>query len=144
MPDSVTCATTCYMNKGPERGVAYDFWLRVRSEQAARGWTDSELHARSGISRTTIDRLAKGKRPPQARVVNALAETLDIERDEAHQLAGLIPRRSTEPEPAQPRVSVREAIMQETAYDDRTRHLMLQLVELIENATGGGNGRKAS
>lgn len=124
------------MNREPERGVAYDFWVRVQTEQARRGWNDSELHARSGIPRTTVDRLKKGKRAPQPNTVNSLAKALGIDLDEAHQLSGLVPRPPTEPDPGQPRVSVREAIMTEPAYSDDDRETLLRLLDIIERGKG--------
>ena len=118
-----------------DRGVAYDFWLRVRNEQAARGWTDVELQERSGIPRGTVDRLAKGKRPPLARVVNSLADALGIDRTEAYRLAGRVPA-ADEAEAEQPAsaVSVREAIQTDPIYTDEQRQAMLQLVDIFEQA----------
>jgi transcriptional regulator with XRE-family HTH domain len=122
------------MIDGSERGVAYNFWLRVRTEQAERGWNDLELQSQSGIPRGTVDRLKKGKRPPQPRVVNALADALGIDRGEAHRLARLLPGS------AQPgEVSVREAIMRDSTYTPKQRETMLQVVDLIEQANRAAN-----
>ena len=77
---SGTCfrATTCYMTDESDRGVAYNFWLRVQSELASRGWTDVELNRRSGVPRSTVDRLKTGTRVQRA-TVNALAMTAAVE-----------------------------------------------------------------
>jgi len=130
---------SCYnmhVTQGPERGVAYDFWWRVRTEQDARGWTDDELRARSGIARTTVDRLQAGKRPPTARVVNALAGALDIDLTEAHRLAGRTPAPpATESgEEDDPRVSAREAILRDRIYTDQQRKTMLELLDIFDEA----------
>ncbi|MEU8329848.1 helix-turn-helix transcriptional regulator [Micromonospora sp. NPDC048839] len=122
-----------------ERGVAYDFWVRVRAEQNARGWTDDELRDQSGIARTTVDRLQVGKRPPTARTVNALSRALGIDETEAHQLAGRLPRDTPASGTAtpfqQPRTpSVREAILADPIYDDDQRRAMLQLIDIFEQA----------
>lgn len=123
-----------------ERGVAYNFWLRVKTEQAARGWNDVELQNRSGIPRGTVDRLAKGKRPPQARVVNALAEALEIDATEAHQLAQIVPR-----QPQSGAMSVRDAIMHDPNYTEKQRQTMLELIEIFEQAnTGEGRDSAAN
>lgn len=54
-----------------------------------RGWTKTELHRRAKVSRMTIDGLIAGRKPlPET--VNKIADALDIPRDEAHRLAGLI------------------------------------------------------
>ncbi|KIR64594.1 hypothetical protein TK50_02785 [Micromonospora haikouensis] len=130
---------SCYnmhVTQGPERGVAYDFWWRVRHEQGARGWTDEELRARTGIARTTVDRLRGGRRPPTARVVNALADALDIDLTEAHRLAGRTPVPPAAPTDGEgtPRVSAREAILRDPAYTDQQRRTMLDLLDIFEQA----------
>lgn len=126
-----------------DRGVAYDFWLRVRNEQDARGWTDVELQNRSGIPRGTVDRLAKGKRPPLARVVNALADALGIERDEAQRLAGRVPAiEEAEHEQPATAVSVREAVQADPIYTEEQRQAMLQLLDIFEQANQSGDQRR--
>ncbi|MEV5820576.1 helix-turn-helix domain-containing protein [Micromonospora haikouensis] len=124
------------MTQGPERGVAYDFWWRVRTDQGARGWTDEELRARTGIARTTVDRLRGGKRPPTARVVNALADALDIDLTEAHRLAGRTPAppAAFADEEGAPRMSAREAILRDPAYTDQQRRAILELLDIFEQA----------
>lgn len=122
-----------------ERGVAYNFWVRVKAEQASRGWTDSELYRRSGIARNTIAGLQSRKRV-EAATINALADALDIPQAEAHQLAGLVP---AEDQPA--RVSsVREAVLTDPVYTEEQRQAMLQLLDIFEQANqGGSQGRRA-
>ncbi|SCL16509.1 DNA-binding transcriptional regulator, XRE-family HTH domain [Micromonospora pallida] len=144
----VRIVRTCYNLHMSERGVAYAFWLRVRSEQATRGWTDDELKERSGIARTTIDRLAKGKRPPLARVVNSLAKALDIDNDEAHRLAGRLPgepdQAEGEPSPAERRISAREAVLNDPDLNDQQRAVILGVIDLITGGGGEDQGRQAS
>ncbi|WP_431906025.1 helix-turn-helix domain-containing protein [Micromonospora carbonacea] len=127
------------MTQGPERGVAYDFWWRVRTEQGARGWTDEELRARTGVARTTVDRLQAGRRPPTARVVNALAEALDIDLTEAHRLAGRTPAPPVAftDEDGGPRVSAREAVRRDPAFTDQQRRTLLDLLDIFEQANRG-------
>ncbi|SCF00384.1 Transcriptional regulator, contains XRE-family HTH domain [Micromonospora haikouensis] len=137
--DYVRIMQSCYnmhVTRGPERGVAYDLWWRVRHEQGTRGWTDEELRARTGVARTTVDRLRGGKRPPTARVVNALADALDIDLTEAHRLAGRAPAppaASIDGEGA-PRVSAREAILRDPAYTDQQRRAIMELLDIFEQA----------
>jgi len=126
------------MAEEADRGVAHALWLRVRAEQAARGWNDVELQRHSGIPRGTVDRLRRGKRPPQPRVVNALADVLGIDRGEAHRLAGLVPDR-----PAPGQVSVREAILADPTYTEEQRRTMLALVDLIEKTNRENRARRA-
>lgn len=139
---------SCYnmhVTQGPgrsvDRGVAYDFWMRVRTEQGARGWTDDELHRRTGIARTTIDRLRSGKRPPTARVVNALADALDINLADAHRLAGRTPSPvDSDDEAPEPRISVREAILRDRIYTEQQRKAMLELLDIFEQANRARQG----
>lgn len=133
----------CYnvhMQSGSERGVGYAFWRRVKAEQAARGWTDAELSDRAGgLAWSTIDRLKKGKRPPLARVVNALADALEIDRAEAYRLAGRPPYDPTEDEPEPPAdpgrsERAREAIRNDPLYDEWQRGVLLEIFDVIERA----------
>ncbi|GAA2069553.1 helix-turn-helix domain-containing protein [Polymorphospora rubra] len=121
------------MPERSERGVAYNFWLRVKTEQATRGWNDVELQRQSGIPRGTTDRLKVGKRPPQPRIVNALADALGIDRDEALSLARITP-----PGTGPTAVSAREAIEQDPMFNEDQRETMLRLLDMIEQANQAG------
>ena len=57
---------------------------------ALLGWTKVELAERSGVARTTIDNWNTNRRRPSAQAVNAVADTLGIDREEAHVLAGIV------------------------------------------------------
>jgi transcriptional regulator with XRE-family HTH domain len=135
MSGMVQRATTCYMTDGSERGPAYAFWLRVKTKQAERGWSDSELYRRSGVSRNTIKGL-KNRTRTEADTVNNLADALDIPRDEAYRLAGLLP--SDEPAPQIDTVAVdaRLAILHEPIYTEEQRQAMLTLHDFF-----AGTGR---
>lgn len=130
MSGMVRRATTCYMSDGSERGPAYAFWVRVRTEQAERGWSDSELYRRSGVSRNTIKGL-KTRTRTEADTVNKLADALEIPRDEAYRLAGLLP--SDDPAPSIDTVAVdaRLAILNERIYSEEQREAMLRLHDLF-------------
>jgi transcriptional regulator with XRE-family HTH domain len=114
------------MADGSDRGVAYDFWVRVKREQASRGWTDEELRRQSGIARTTVDRLEKGKRAPAAATVNSLATALDVDQDEAHRLARLVPDL-----PRSGGVSTRDAVLRDPNYTETQRQTMLELLDVF-------------
>lgn len=118
------------MTERSDRGVAYNFWVRVKTEQASRGWTDSELHRRSGISRNTIAGL-KTRTRVEAGTINALAAALEIPQTEAHQLAGLVPADDEQPGPAS---AAREAILNDPLYNDEQRQAMLQLLDIFDKA----------
>ncbi|MBQ1064521.1 helix-turn-helix transcriptional regulator [Micromonospora sp. C41] len=125
-----------------ERGPAYNFWVRVKTEQATRGWSDSELNRRSGVSRNTIKDLGTRTRV-EAETINALADALDIPRTDAHRLAGIVPADAHTSD--ERRVSVREAILADPNYNEQQRQTMLQLVDIIDqaNRAGGGEQRRA-
>ncbi|MEV0382843.1 helix-turn-helix transcriptional regulator [Nonomuraea sp. NPDC050643] len=78
------------------KGPAYAFWERVERERKRLGLTQSQLQGESGIDRTTLYRMKTAK--PQADTVLALAEVLNIDQDEALELAGVITR-EVAPEP---------------------------------------------
>lgn len=91
-----------------QQGAAHAFWRRLEKKRIALEWTKSRLsqetikHTADGhpIPRTTIDRLRTQTRPPHPRIVNALADAVGLDRDEAAVLAGLIPPAPPpEPEP---------------------------------------------
>lgn len=68
---------------------ALPLWLRVERERVAKVWTKSTLARKSGVARTTIDRLQANQRKPLPETVAALADALGIPRQEAFALAGL-------------------------------------------------------
>ncbi|MEV4384363.1 helix-turn-helix transcriptional regulator [Micromonospora sp. NPDC049580] len=111
-----------------ERGPAYNFWVRVKAEQAARGWTDSELFRQSGVTRNTINGLKTRKRV-EAATVNAIADALEIPRDEAHVLAGLVPAEDEQPD--REAADAREAILRDQIYTEEQRAAMLHLHDLF-------------
>lgn len=111
-----------------ERGPAFNFWARVKSEQATRGWTGSELFRQSGVTRNTINGLKTRKRV-EATTVNAIADALEIPRDEAHVLAGLVPPDDEQPDTEA--ASAREAILRDPIYSDEQREAMLRLHDLF-------------
>ncbi|MBM0274102.1 helix-turn-helix domain-containing protein [Micromonospora tarensis] len=117
-----------------ERGPAYNFWARVKSEQATRGWSDSELFRQSGVTRNTINGLKTRKRV-EAATVNAIADALDIPRDKAHVLAGLVP--SDDEQPDTEAADAREAILRDPIYNDEQRAAMLQLHDLFARTNRG-------
>lgn len=73
-------------------GVAHALWNRVETERLNNGLTRIELAERTGLARSTIDRLKTGRRTPQPETVRALATELDIDLTEAFELAGLGPK----------------------------------------------------
>jgi transcriptional regulator with XRE-family HTH domain len=73
-----------------QRGIAYPLYQRVGRELALRGWTHVELQRRSGVARSTVSKWATGQQPPLPARVNAVADTLGIDRAEALRLAGIL------------------------------------------------------
>lgn len=135
-------ATTCYMADGSGRGPAYNFWVRVKTEQAKRGWSDSELSRRTGVSRNTIKGLRARSRQ-SAETVNSVADALDIPRDEAYRLAGLIPsddQPAAEPAPESRVISAREAILLDPIYTPSQRRTMIELLDMFEQLNRSQRG----
>jgi transcriptional regulator with XRE-family HTH domain len=131
MSCSDPCGTKCDVMHISQRGVAYDFWLQVERARVAREWSKSELAERAGIPRKTIDNLEVSRRAPQVRIVNALADALEIDRDEAACLATLLPADAATVDPSE---DVRGAIRRSTAYTEEQRAMLLSMVDLIETA----------
>ena len=127
MSGTFLCATTCCMTERSERGPAFAFWRRMKAEQAARDWTDSELHRRSRVSRNTIKDLGIRKRVETA-TISALADALEIPRHEAYELAGIVPPEDAQPDPA---ADARAAILRDRIYTDEQREAMLRLHDLF-------------
>lgn len=82
----------------PERRVrrevgpppAARFHARVLTELASKGRSKLWLHQQSGVARNTIDNWATQPRSPQAASIMAVADALDIPREEAAALSGLV------------------------------------------------------
>ena len=115
-------------------------WFHLVMETTAlKGWTKAELSDRSGVARSTIDGWARNPRPPQARSVVAVADTLGIDRAEAVRLAGIVtvgPAHADEPE----RISahLRREIERELKDPERTA----RAIAYIEGELSGpGAGR---
>jgi hypothetical protein len=131
-------ATTPYM-AGRGKGVAYPLWLRVEQERIRLGLTKMELWQRMkaaapddapAVSRGTIDNLRDSTRAPQPRIVHALADALGIDRDEAAQLAGLVPSALSG------NTSVRESIVASSVYTDAEKQVLLGLLDVLDAAKG--------
>ncbi|MFY1588950.1 helix-turn-helix domain-containing protein [Micromonospora sp. WMMD734] len=120
------------MTERSKRGPAFAFWRRMRAEQAARDWTDSELHRQSGVSRNTIKDLGIRTRV-EAATISALADALGIPRREAYELAGIVPPED-DPQPIDTvAVDARLAILHDPIYSDEQREAMLTLHDLFAN-----------
>jgi transcriptional regulator with XRE-family HTH domain len=76
---------------------ALAWYSRVTEAIALRGWSKAELSERAGVARSTIDGWQRNPRRPQAKSVNAVADTLGIGRAEALRLAGIVGEPRQEP-----------------------------------------------
>jgi transcriptional regulator with XRE-family HTH domain len=109
-------------------GVSYELWRAIKKRLAEKGMSQRALIAQTRIPATTLDRLKTQTRPPQARIVNVLADALDIDRDEAHRLAGLVP--------ADEQTDVRSAVVASTAYTDQQKAMLLEVIDSLDKANG--------
>jgi len=110
-------------------GIAHPLHIRIARELAARGMGKAELAKIAKVSRNTLDQLAWIVNPPHPTTVAAIADALDIDREEAAELAGLVP---TTPDDAS--APVREAIASNPVFTDAQRRTLLQMVEIIDAA----------
>jgi transcriptional regulator with XRE-family HTH domain len=58
--------------KGTTSGVAGHFGKQVRRDRLSHGWTIAELAQHTGINAAHVSRIESGKRPPTARIADAL------------------------------------------------------------------------
>jgi transcriptional regulator with XRE-family HTH domain len=65
--------------KGAE-GVAGHFGKQVRRDRLAHGWTMAELAQHTGINAAHLSRIESGRRPPTARIADALDRVLPERR----------------------------------------------------------------
>lgn len=113
-------------------GVGYNFARRVHTERLRRGWSKTELHLKSGVSRSTLDNLGYGSLPPFVATVDALADTLGIPRDEAYQLAGLeLPQWDPPTDASAP---VRAAIEASATFTADQKAMLLAMVRTLDEA----------
>jgi transcriptional regulator with XRE-family HTH domain len=75
---------------GNVRGIAYPLWERVETARALKGWSSVRLHRETGVSRSTVAKLATQPKPPLPSTVCALADALGIPREEALKLSGFL------------------------------------------------------
>lgn len=127
-------------------GIAQRFWLRVEQERVAKGMTKEALstatarHTPDGkvIPRSTIDNLRTTTRPPQPRIVFAIADALGLDRTEAAELAGVLPARTADD------IDVRRAIESSPTFTAVQKTALLELVDAMDaanRARGGGTDR---
>ncbi|GAA2516866.1 helix-turn-helix transcriptional regulator [Winogradskya humida] len=109
------------------RGVAYRLWLEVEKRRAAQQMSKVDLAKFTGLNRTTIDGLETSRRRPSSRVVHAYADLFGIPRDEAEELAGIVP--------PQQDMDVRSAISESTVYTDAQKKILLSVIEEFEQAS---------
>ncbi|MFI7608698.1 helix-turn-helix domain-containing protein [Micromonospora sp. NPDC049366] len=102
------------------RGAAYQLWLRVEEYLSNNiEVTKTELARRTRLSRPTIDRLRDGRRPPERATVRAIADAIDLDYDEALQLAGY-------PGPVIDGVDVRRVILSDPMLEPEQAQALLQ------------------
>lgn len=119
------------------RGVAYKLWQAVEDYRLDHTWSKVRMAEHLKLPRNTISRLEDSARPPSVETVHAIADAISIDRREAEAMAGL---RAPAPGGA---VSVRDAIAADPLYTDEQRRIMLDLVDLIDQANAGRPERRA-
>lgn len=68
-----------------------DFVTWLNDEMNRRGWTNSELHRRSGMANSTISMILGGQKNPGWDFCAAIAKALDRPAEQVFRLAGLLP-----------------------------------------------------
>lgn len=72
-----------------EAAPARPLWERIEKIRIQRGLTWVQVSRMSGVNRQTITNWKTQPRPPQPQTVAEVADALEIDREEALQLAGI-------------------------------------------------------
>lgn len=64
-------------------------WLRIKLRE--RGWSESELARRAGVSRSAINLITNEKTSPGYEVASGIADALGLRREDVFRIAGLLP-----------------------------------------------------
>lgn len=64
-------------------------WLRVQLRE--RGWSESELARRAGVSRSAINLITNEKTSPGYEVASGIADAFGLRREDVFRIAGLLP-----------------------------------------------------
>lgn len=121
--------TTVYMPLGTivnkmENNVTFADWLKEQLE--LRGWTQTQLAAKSGLTRAAISNYINQIRQPEAASLIAIADALDLPREHVLKVAGILQENNkivmTE--------DIAEMIELITDWDEYDRAEMLELFRL--------------
>lgn len=88
--------------------MKFSDWLFTQIN--AKGWSQAELAARAGVTRTAISDVLSQRRNPGHELCNAIARALNLPPETVFRAAGLLP-------PVPP----------DTGYDEQILHLLHQL-----------------
>ncbi len=106
---------------------AFADWLQ--QEMNTRGWDQSELARRSGVTTAQVSRLLTGERRPGPAASRKIARAFHLPPEELFRRAGLLPNAAPRPEGAEELLH----LFGELGEDDRTRLLAIAraLVEVV-------------
>lgn len=121
----------CYNLHMTDRGVAYQLWAAIEDERLSRGWSAVDTAKAIGVSRNTVRNLRTSVNKPEVATVHRIADWLGTDRTEAEVKAGL--RAPTTESGA----SARDGILRDPRLTDAHRRVLLQVLDLIEDATRG-------
>lgn len=126
---------------------ARPLWDRIQTICADRGWSSVRLERETGVARQTISKWKTQPRTPQAATVNAVAQALGIEQEEALRLAGILS--TSEPPEAEDvaelRAEVAELRRMNAEQQERNAEQEARTAELerrIEELTGSQSHAK--
>lgn len=108
--------------------MAYPLWEYVDRWLYQQRMTQKDFVARTGVSAMTLNRLKTQSRPPKAETVQAIADAVGLDHDEAGILAGRL-RPTAEQAP-----SVRDAIEADQDLTPESRRALLDVYEQLTAA----------
>ncbi|MHB9130451.1 MAG: helix-turn-helix domain-containing protein [Armatimonadota bacterium] len=69
-----------------------DFITWVKHELTARGWSQSELARRGGITQSHMSRVLSGERPPGQAFCRAMSRAFGVPLEQVFRQAGILPK----------------------------------------------------
>lgn len=121
--------------------TAGDVGERVRRWRRERGWTQSQLAAKAGLTPGTISRIESGEVRPLGRSAAQLAEALGVEHE---RLLGLAGQPVLFPLPDEHRVSLVRGILGLSDEDIERSHLALRAaIQQAQTRAPVGHQRRA-
>jgi len=109
--------------------AAQDIGSFIRSQRVAAKVSLRQLADRAGVSNPYLSQIERGLRKPSADVLSQIAKGLRVSAEVLYVRAGILEER-----PASP---VRDALLADTAINERQKQMLLEIYESFRNENAG-------